>query len=239
MKYKQPLFYILFSFSLVAHAQTADEIITRYIQYTGGAENWKSVNTITTSGIYNYGGVEFPFTAYSKAPDLYKYEVPFNGKSFIQAYNGKTGWRIDGFKNETTKTILKDRQATAMANEADVELESPFINYRQKGHTVLLQGTDTVNGRTCYKITLNKKDSDTAVYYFDNNDFSLVKKQAISKNSEMANAPMDILYSNYQATGNIKMPHKIIYSTSGQTILTITVNSVRLNDPMPDSIFQP
>ena len=126
-----------------------------------------------------------------------------------------------------------------MANEADVELESPFINYRQKGHAIVLQGTDTVNSRTCYKITLKKREGDTAVYYFDNSEFSLVKKQAISKNAEMTNAPMDFLYSNYQATGNIKMPHKIICSTGGQTILTITVNKAKLNDPMPDGMFQP
>jgi outer membrane lipoprotein-sorting protein len=193
---------------------------------------------MTTSGTYNYSGVVFPYTAYSKAPNLYKYEVPFNGKSFIQAYNGKTGWRIDGFKNEKTKTLLKGKAGTAMANEADVELESPFINYKEKGYTLLLQGTDTINNRTCYKIKLDKK-GDTAVYYFDNIDYALVKKQAISKNTEMENAPMDILYSNYQSTGNIKIPHTITCSTGGQKILTITVNTVKLNDPMPDSMFQP
>lgn len=238
MKCKQLLTFIFFSCFLVANSQTADEIVSRYIQYTGGAENWKSVNTITTSGTYNYGGVEFPYTAYSKAPNLYKYEVPFNGKSFIQAYNGETGWRIDGFKNEKTKTILKGKQATSMANEADVELETPFINYKQKGHIILLQGTDTVNSRTCYKIKLDKQ-GDTAVYYFDTNDYALLKKQALSKNTEMENAPMDIIYSDYQSTGKITMPHKIIYSTGGQRILTITVNSVKLNDPMQDSMFQP
>src|SRR5690242_3959792 len=135
MKLLQRIFLtLLLFFTLTAKSQTADEIINRYIQFIGGSDNWKSIKTIITSGNYNYGGVAFPYVAYSKAPNLYLYVVTFNGKSFSQAYNGKVGWRIDGFKNEKTKTILKDKQGTMLANEADVDLESPFFNYRQKGY---------------------------------------------------------------------------------------------------------
>jgi hypothetical protein len=232
------LFVIAFSCSLPARAQTADEIISKYLQFTGGVQHWTAVKSITTTGTYNYGGVEFPYTAYSKAPNRYKYVVTYNGKSFAQAFDGKTGWRIDGFKNETTKTILVDKQAKAMANEADVELESPFINYRQKGHSIFLEGTDTVNSRTCYKIKL-VSDGDTTVYFFNSNDFALVKKQAISKNTEMENALMDIFYDNYETTGNIKLPHKITCTTAGQRILVISVATVKLNDSIPDNLFEP
>jgi hypothetical protein len=144
MKFNQlALFAIFLSGTLVTHSQTPDEIIHRHIQYTGGVENWKSIHTITTTGIYNYGGVKFPYIAYSKDPNLYKYIVSYNGKSFTQAFNGEIGWRIDGFKNEKTKTILKEKQARAMANEADVELESPFIDYQQKGYALQLLGPVT------------------------------------------------------------------------------------------------
>jgi hypothetical protein len=84
-----------------------------------------------------------------------------------------------------------------------------------------------------------QRQGDTAVYFFDNIDFKLVKKQAISRNSEMDNAPMDIFYSNYQATEKIKIPHTIICKSSEQTILTITVDSVKLNTPIDNNIFQP
>jgi hypothetical protein len=239
MKFPQRIFLALLLLStLVSKSQTADEIINRYIQFIGGAQNWKSISTITTAGNYNYGGVAFPYVAYSKAPNLYLYTVTFNGKSFSQAFNGQVGWRIDGFKNEKTKTILKDKQATALANEADVELESPFINYAQKGNTVELLGSDSVNSKPCHKIRLLTK-GDTAVYFFDRTDCSLVKKQALSKNSEMDKAPMDIFYSDYQVTGNIKLPRLINCTTDGQRILLITVDSVKLNEPIADSQFQP
>jgi hypothetical protein len=100
MKFPQRIFLTLFLFTTaISKSQTADEIINRYIQFIGGAENWKSVSTITTAGNYNYGGVAFPYVAWSKTPNLYLYIVTFNGKSFSQAYNGKLGWSIDVFNN--------------------------------------------------------------------------------------------------------------------------------------------
>jgi hypothetical protein len=241
MKFKKRfLFFILFSYSFIGSTQSADEVINKYIAFIGGVQKWKSIKTITSTGTYNYGGMEFPFTSYSKAPDRYKYIVAAHGKAFIQAYDGSQGWRIDGFKDEKKKTILKDRkQATAMANETDVELESPFINYREKGHTVLLEGIDTVANKTCYKIKLLQKSGDTATFFFDSSDFALVKKQAISKNTELDNAMLDIAYSDYRLTSGIRTPHEITCSSNGQDILIITVKNVKLNLPMADSIFKP
>jgi hypothetical protein len=239
MSFKKSIPVLLLSFlSLVVKSQTADEVINKYISYIGGEKNWKAVKTMSISGVYNYVGVSFPFISYSKRPDLYKYVVTANGKSFIQAYDGTQGWRIDGFKDEKEKTILKDRKATAMANEADVELESPFINYREKGHTVRLEGIDTTVSHGAYKINLTRKNGDNETYFFNSKDFSLVKKMTLSTNDEMDKAPLDVEYSNYKLTGNIKTPHTIAHSTKGQPILKISVERVELNTPVNDSIFK-
>ena len=233
------LVILLSFFSLVVKSQTADDVINSYIKFIGGEKNWKVVQTLTVSGIYNYVGVSFPFISYSKKPNLYKYIVTANGKSFIQAFDGKQGWRIDGFKDEKNKTILKDRQAIAMANEADVELESPFINYLEKGHKVQLEGMDTSVSHGAYKIKLTRRNGDTETYFFNSKDFSLVKKQALSTNDEMDKAPLDIEYSDYKIIGNIKVPHKISHATNGQPVLKITIERVELNTPMKNSIFNP
>jgi len=236
---KITFFVLLFAISVIAKSQDADEIISKYIAFTGGAEKWKKIKSITSSGIYNYGGMEFPFTAWSKAPDLYKYIVSFNGKSFTQSYSGGEGWRIDGFKNETQKTILNGKDAAAMANESDVELESPFIDYRGKGHAISFEGKDTAEKKICYKIKLTRKSGDTEIFYFDSNNYELVKKQAISKNTELDKAMLDILYSDYHSTEGIKVAHKISCISNGQTILVITVKDIKLNLPVADSIFKP
>jgi hypothetical protein len=240
MKFKLLFCSFLFLvFSSVAISQTADEIISKYISFIGGEHKWKKVKTISSSGTYNYGGVEFPFQAYAKAPDLYRYIVTFKGKSFEQGYDGETGWRIDGFKNEKSKTILKDKQALAMANESDVELESPFINYKKKGHTAILEGNDSVGNKLCYKIKITRKNGDTETYFFDRDNYSIVKKQAVAKNTELKNSMLDILYGDYRTTGGITTPFKTTCLADGQTVLTITVQEVKLNEPIESNSFKP
>lgn len=240
MRFKITLALLLLSIlSSVAKSQTADEIIAKYISFTGGAAKWEKIKTISSSGTYNYGGVEFPFQSFSKAPDLYRYIVTFKGKSFEQGYDGRTGWRIDGFKNEKEKTILKDKQAQAMANESDVELESPFVDYKKKGHQVSVEEKDTVNGKLCYKIKLARKNGDTETYFFDSDNYSLIKKSAIAKNTELNNAVLDILYSDYRNVDGVMIPFKTTCLADGQTVLTISVQEVKLNEPITDDSFKP
>jgi hypothetical protein len=240
MKHKIATALLLLTISSgMANSQTADDVIARYISFTGGVAKWKKIKTITSSGTYNYGGVEFPFQSYQKAPDLYHYVVTFKGKSFEQAYDGHTGWRIDRFKNEKEKTILKDRQALAMANESDVELLSPFIDYKKKGHQITLDGKDTVSGKLCYKIRLSRMNSDTETYFFDAEKYSLVKKKAVAKNSELNNAMLNILYSDYKSVDGIRVPFKTTCFAEDQTVLTITVLELKLNEPIDDNSFKP
>src|SRR6478609_12179337 len=123
------LLSFLMVLSFFSQAQKADEVIDQYLRFIGGEKKWKKVKSIITTGEYDYGGVVFPFSSHAKAPDRYKFVVPFGGKYYAQGYDGKSGWKIDAFKNETKPTLLEGKPALALANEADVELESPFINY--------------------------------------------------------------------------------------------------------------
>lgn len=236
---KSILIVLILTLAFQVNAQTADEVITKYITFTGGAANWKKVQTIVTSGTYNYNGIEFPFTAYSKAPDLYKFVVPFQGKYFAQAFDGKSGWKIDAFKGETNKTMLAGNDALAMMNEADVELESPFINYQQKGHQVALQGVDTVSGALCFKVKLTRKNGNTETYYFKQANFELVKKQAPSKNTELGGSLLDTYYKDYHTLEGITIPFVEESKSNNQPVLTITIKKIALNEPIADADFKP
>lgn len=236
---KAIIFIVLIGSSVFTQAQKADDIISKYILFSGGAEKWKAVKTIVMSGTYNYGGMEFPFTSYAKSPNMYKYIVPANGKSFEQAYDGKQGWKIDGFKNETSKTMLQGKAARAMANEADVELESPFVDYKKKGNAVTLEGTDSADGTLCYKIKMLRNDGDTEIYYFNTATFELAEKQAVSKNEELDSSIVNIFYSDYRLTDGIKIPFKSLVKVNDQTILTIIVNKAEINADIRNSEFEP
>lgn len=239
MHLKFQLFCVVFFLSSLASGQTADEVIRKYIKYCGGEKAWKKVRTITTSGEYDYGGIVFPFNTYSKAPDAYKFVVPFNGKYYAQAFDGKKGWKIDAFKNETVPTHLTGKAALAMANEADVELESPFIDYRKKGHQVTLVGTDSIQGNRCFNIRLVRKNGEVESYYFDHQTSELVMKIAPSKNAELEGSLLSIYFRDYRKVDGIKIPFNIICQSGEQMILAIIVSHVAINTAIDDGIFQP
>jgi hypothetical protein len=230
---------VLLTLAFQVNAQTADEVVTKYIAFTGGIANWKKVQTIVTSGTYNYNGIEFPFTAYSKAPNLYKFNVPFQGKYFAQAFDGKSGWKIDAFKGETNKTMLTGKDALAMMNEADVELESPFINYQQKGNQVLLLGMDTAAGTTCFKVQLTRKNGIIETYYFRQANFELIKKQAPSKNTELEGSLLDTYFRDYRTVEGITIPFIEESKSNNQPVLTITIKKMALNESIADTEFKP
>ena len=231
-------FLILF-ISCHTNAQTADHIIKKYVKFIGGEKRWKKIKTITTSGDYNYGGIIFPFSTYAKAPNLYKFVVPYNGKYYAQAFDGVKGWKIDAFKNETTPTPLTGKAALAMANEADVELESVLIDYQNKGHQASLEGKDTIQGNVCFNVKLIRKNGDIENYFFKDQTFELIMKKAESKNTELAGTPLNISYSDYHDVEGIKIPYQTVCESNGQMILTITVNKAMVNAPIDEKEFQP
>ncbi len=220
-------------------AQDADRVINKYAEFIGGKGRWKKVKTIVTTGQYDYGGIQFPFTAYAKSPSRYKFIVPQNGKQYVQGFDGERGWKMDGFKNETAPTLLTGKDARALANEADVELENPLINYRQKGHQAVWEGRDTLYGKSFFKVKFIRRSGESETCYFDEQNFVLVMKKAVSKNVEMAGALLDILYSDYRDVGGIRIPFKTVHESNGQMILTITIDKAVINDPIDDKEFQP
>jgi len=240
MKLKRVFFLLLLlpcSFSI--QSQSVDQVIKKYVKLVGGKGQWKKVKTMVASGEYDYGGIQFPFTSYAKAPNRYKFVVPQNGKQYEQGFDGSSGWTMDGFKNETKPTLLTGKAALAMANESDVELENAWIDYGEKGHRAVLLGKDTVRGKSCFKVQFIRKNGDTETCYFEDQSFAMVMKKAVSKNVEMGGALLDIFYSDYRDIQGLRIPFKTVHESNGQMILTITIDKVMINEPIEDKDFQP
>ncbi len=224
--------------ALTAAAQTAREVLVKYVAFTGGAAAWQEIQTVTSSGTYNYNGIVFPFTAYAKRPDKYKFIVPFNGKYFAQAFDGVQGWKIDAFKGETTKTPLTGAAARALLNEADVELEPPFLDYEKKGHRAVLAGEDTAGGVRFYIIDFSRATGEKETLFFDAASGALIKKIAPSKNSELDGALLETTFSDYRKVQGVRLPFTSVSKTNGPPVLIIVVKNIAFNKPVSEAIFE-
>src|SRR5580658_2648076 len=76
---------------------TVDEIIAKNIQARGGLEKIKSVKTIRSSGKITMGDLRAKVVQENLRPNEVRQEFIIQGMAEIEAYDGKTGWRIEPF----------------------------------------------------------------------------------------------------------------------------------------------
>ncbi|MBC7893324.1 MAG: hypothetical protein H7Y12_14000 [Sphingobacteriaceae bacterium] len=223
--------------ALAATAQTAPEVAQRVVDSTGGAGSWQKLKTLKTTGEYVYGGLAFPFRTFAKAPNHYRLEVPFKGKQYTQVFDGKAGWRLDGFKDETKPELLSGANARALANEADPELQPPLFDYRKKGHRLSLEADSTVDSHPCFRLKLTKKGGAVETYFVDKLSFLPLLKVARAKNPELDGDLLRTRFGEYRNVGGFKIPFSQESKIGEQTVLKITLDEAEVNYPVADSLF--
>ena len=85
----------LFLLSFSVSAQTADEIIAKYIQKIGGIERLQAIKTMRSTGKFvGGGGFEAVVVIENKRPNLVREEFSLQGLTAVNAYDGRNGWAI-------------------------------------------------------------------------------------------------------------------------------------------------
>jgi len=214
-----------------AKAQTADEIVTKYIDAIGGAENWKKVNSIRTEGAMNVMGNDVSITI-----------TKLQGKGMRQdiAVAGMTGYVIVTPASGTTFLPFQGQSdpqpmpADALKeNQDQLDAQGVLLDYKTKGHTVELLGKETINGAECYKVKITLASGKVATGYFDTKTNYLVR-YITKQHANGQEIEQIISFSNFQ-----KLPEGIVVPmTISQQRGDITVSKVEINKPVDESIFK-
>src|ERR687884_486427 len=128
-------------FALPASAQTADEIIAKYIKTVGGMEKIQAVRSLRRTGKFTGGGgFEAKVVQENKRPNKVREEFSIQGMTGINAYDGKTGWKIEPWQGKKDPEALSEEEMRSIVEDAD--FDDPLVNYAAKGNKVELVGTD-------------------------------------------------------------------------------------------------
>lgn len=206
------------SFSL---AQTAQEIIDKNIENTGGIINWKLLSSISLQGkAYLSPQENYPIRIYQQRPNLTKTVLIINKKeNIIEGYDGKKGYGMNYATNELQE----------FENYQPESFDTDFIDYEQKGFVATLLGKEKINDKMCFKIELQKNTNKT-IYYFDSDNYMLLKE--IKKGETL-------MYSNFKKVGNFIMPYKIeSIHPKKEGDYTMVFNKIEVNKVFPESTFK-
>lgn len=231
---KTLLFCFTLSLAMSVQAQTVNEILTKYFENTGGEQNWKSIKSTKMVATMAMQGMEFPGTIYSAPPNKQRVIVNVQGQEIVQAYDGEVAWMI----NPLMGTGEAQKVPTEMAEEmAKQEFESPFIGYKEKGHEVVLEGKETVDGTETFKVKITKKNGTEEYYFFDTEYYVPIMVQTAVTSGPMKGQMTSTYMSDYQEVDGLMMPFFIETKVGGQTAQKITIKEIQLNVDLKDELF--
>lgn len=218
-------------------AQTADDLVDKYVQAKGGHDKLKSVQSIRVTGKMSMGGgMEAPVSM-EMLPPSHKVRMDFTlqGMTGTQAYDGTSGWQVMPFMGKTDPEAMSADDLKEIKENAD--FQGPLFDYKEKGNKVEYLGKADLEGTPVYKLKLTEKSGDVTTIYLDADSYLELKEESTKM---MRGQPTDLetTFGDYRKIDGVTMPFVIETKPKGAPQKqTITVDKVEVNADIPASRF--
>jgi len=247
---------IAFIATLVVNAQTADEVINKYIVAAGGKEKLEAIKSLQYVRTINLnspmGEIKITMTNIKVEDKLSRTNT--SSELFGNAYTlftDTSGWIMippNQFTGtEEVRQKLKPEEYKAMKSEMACEGYFPeLVNYTAKGYTAEYAGEAKSSGKPSYKIKL-KKNKDERTYFIDKqtglvNSMTVKGAAAVAMTGLGAMAPgagggradkmeLTLDFSDYKETSGIKFPGKLKIETP-MGVIESNISFVTVNQPV-------
>jgi outer membrane lipoprotein-sorting protein len=230
-------------------AQTADDIIGRYVQAMGGLDKLRSLKSIDAEAVTVMGnGNEVQTHIYRVQGKLYRREVNFGMGSFISIVTDSKGW----MSNPRGEAAFQDMpQAMWESQLFELDCQGPLVDYAAKGNRVELMGMENVNKKNCYKLRLTLKSGRELNYYIDDKDFYIQRLQYKTaagmrgrRTQDNAAGPaevdMSIDYADYRKTDEgYVFPYTVTMPGMGGRSTSMQFEKIDVNQPVDEKLFRP
>lgn len=235
---------LIVGFSTQINAQTADEIIAKYFENTGGIAKWQEVKGIKMSAKLNQGGMEIPLEMIQLEGGKQMTVINFQGKVIKQnVFNGEVLWSTNFM---TQKAEKGDQETTDNMKLLLGDFPDPFLNYKKNGYTIELLGKETLDGSETFKIKLTKKPmtvdgvkvEDVSYYFFDAENFVPLVIHSEIKSGPMKGQVSEVKMSDYQEVEGLSLPFSMTQGLKGQPGQPITLDKIELNPQIDPKEFE-
>ncbi len=229
---------LVLSFSGQGNAQTAAEIVANYLEAIGGEENLLKVQGIKMKGELNAQGMKIPMETVTMKDGRMYAQIEFQGKKIKQLFTDGTKVWMFNMMAQAVEEMPADE--TKMILEEFRDFPNPFLNYKDKGYTIELMGTETQEGTECFKLKLTKKPHtikgevvpNISFYYFETDTFVPILTEAEVPTGPAKGQLMKTPLSDYQEVDGLYFP----FTTEIQG-MTMTFTSIIINPEVEDADF--
>lgn len=219
---------------LQSNAQTAEDIIAKHIENTGGKEKIANVVSVKMDFTINIMGQEAAAKSVILVGKGSRVDMEMGGQQIIQVLNEKGGWSVNPFAGVTSPEAIPEKQFT---ESKDQLVFTPFLDYLAKGSKAELLGKEKLDNTEVYKINFTTADNITTTYFIDATTFYVVKALKKVTNMEQQ-VEMTTTFSDFRKTDYGVVVPFVSVMDYGQFAMTATVNKVEFNVPVDASVFE-
>jgi len=224
-------------FAMPVSAQTAEEIVAKYIKSIGGAEKIDAIKTLRRTGKFTGGGgFEAVVIQENKRPEMARQEFTIQGMTGVNAYDGKTGWKIAPWQGKKDAEPLGEDELKEMQVNAD--FDGALVNYQQKGNKVEFVGAEPIEGTDAFKLKVTLKNGDVRYYYMDTDHYVPIKIES-KVMVRGAESEFETSLGDYKEVAGVYLPHSFESGVKGSPNKSqITFEKIEANVPLDDSRFK-
>jgi len=211
---------------------TAQAIMDRYIEVTGGKQNYAKRTSEIVTGTLEFAaqGIKGKIQRYSAEPDKYYATLDIGGIGTIEmGVTDGIAWEKSAILGPRIKSGEEKAQAL---REASLNAS---LNWRKHFPKAEVEGMENVDGEDCYKVVLSPPEGHPQTMYFSKKSGLAVKTTMVAT-SQMGEVPVSVIVTDYKNFNGVWVPSKTTQKAAGQEF-TMTIDSVQMNPEIPAERF--
>jgi len=216
-------------FASSVSAQDASKIIDQYLKSAGGTKALAKIRTFSFDGTISGSSSDNPgtYTFRAKLPNRYYTELRNDGKTTIEAYNGKSAWH-QAESGELSTLLGSDAQ--------QVEAAAQYYNARMLALSkrkigAAYKGAVSLRGHETSQVELTHPTGVQWEVFFDQQTHLIVAEKAA-----IAGVPREIYYDDYRAVDGVKIPYKVELQRGAETYV-VSVTRAAINETVGERVF--
>lgn len=219
---------------------TADQIVARYMEASGGAQAWQDIKTMGWTGriesgrVGNYG---VPFLLMFKRPNSTHFEIMAQNQKSLRVFDGTTGWKLHPTDQGRPEWQNYTAEEVRFAQDA-AGLDGPLFGYKDKGVSVVSKGTGTIEGHTAYRLEVTLPSGQTRTDWIDAKSFLELRYDRIVRDAAGRQGTVSVYYRNHQKIQGLVLPLTIeTGDVAGKLTDKMMIDKIALNPTLPDNAF--
>jgi hypothetical protein len=180
--------------------------------------------------------IQLPFQMDLQRPVKSRLEIPFQGQTAVQVYDGTNGWKLRPFLGRHEVEPFTPEEKSLAAGQ--LPLDGALIDPASKGIKVAADGAEMVEGHNAYRLKLTLKNGETRHLWVDAKSFLELKVDAAPRKINGKLRSVATYFRDYKAEDGLMIAHRletVVQGISGSE--NIYIERVLFNPPLSDTRF--